>query len=266
MRIAWTKLKTHNQKSICLFIFMGFVYAILSGCASTAVHEPKINRHDAALKLSYCVKSSSDMNRINEALSEDANKKEFEENIKVAVLDIHKYLATNVYHSPGIIIIDIPACFTEDNTENLSTDFMLTIELSGYGSIKKQWKTILIGTGVAEGVIQGLVVGAATQNPWLGAAVAAEEIGSEYLTWNGVDWIMGETYAPVTLEGTLVYLKDKKVLWQASSFITENEDELNDADKKDKAKQLRASLHKAESELIIELNQYLQTEIIKPRD
>jgi hypothetical protein len=266
MKIAWTRLKSHNQQSMYPYIFMGFVFAILSGCASTAVHEPNIDTHDAALKLSYCVKSSSDMNRINEALSEDANKKEFEENIKLAVLDIHEYVATNVYHSPGITITDIPACLAGDNVENPSTDFILTIELSGYGSIKKQWKTILIGTGVAEGVIQGLVVGAATQNPWLGAAVAAEEIGSEYLTWNGVDWIMGETYAPVTLEGTLLYLKDKKVLWQDSSFVTENEDELNDADKKDKAKQLRASLHKAESELINKLNKYLKTEIIQPGD
>jgi hypothetical protein len=50
---------------------------------------------------------------------------------------------------------------------------------------------------------KGFLVSSVIQNPWLGLGVAAEEMTSEYLTWNGVDWILGETYTPVTLEGQL---------------------------------------------------------------
>jgi len=96
------------------------------------------------------------------------------------------------------------ACPESEVDVKQTSDLYLTIELSGYGSLKEEWKDVLVGTGIAEGIIQGIIVGAATANPWLGVAVGAEEITSEYLTWNGVDWVLGEAYAPVTLEGTLM--------------------------------------------------------------
>ncbi len=235
----------------------------MSGCSSIAVHDPINNAQNKVLKISYCVKSTSGMDTIQDALSDDENKKEFDVNIKLAVKRINEYIESNIYHSPDIFISALPECIDSTESDDIDFDFHLTIELSGYGSIKKEWKRVLIGTGIAEGLIQGFIVGAATQNPWLGFGVLAEEIGQEYLTWNGVDWILGETYAPVTLEGSLFYLKDKKVIWKDSFFITENEENLSEDEKKDKSKQLNASLRKAESDLISSLNSYLKNEIIK---
>jgi hypothetical protein len=104
-----------------------------------------------------------------------------------------------------------------------------------------------------------------TQNPWFGVAASAEEMTSEYLTWNGVDWLLGETYAPVTLEGKLMYVKNNNIIWQDSYFVTENDDELaklGDKKKKDKARQLKASLHEAEGKLFSELNAYIARQVL----
>ncbi|WP_298160267.1 hypothetical protein, partial [Ferrovum sp.] len=87
----------------------------------------------------------------------------------------------------------------------------------------------------------------------------------EYLSWNGIDWLMGETYAPVTLEGELVLASNEKTIWKDSEFITDNSDELDKMPKEQKKKkdvQLQASLHKAESELALSLNAYLDHEIL----
>ncbi len=236
---------------------------MLSGCASTAVRNPNIVWHNTPLTMTYCIKSSSGINSITKSLSTKENKKDFEKHVQLAITDIHNYVDKNIAHDPDINIRFNPACPDTNNDISKPADFILTINLSGYGSIKKEWKKVLIGTGIAEGIFQGLVVYAATQNPWLSTAVGGEEITSEYLTWNGVDWILGDAYAPVTLEGSLLYANNKEVLWQDSAFVTENDKVLSKQDKKDKSKQLIASLHKAESELLTSLNKYIKTTLVK---
>lgn len=213
--------------------------------------------------MSYCIRSSSEITSISKSLSKEENKKDFEKHVQLAIADIHDYVEKNIAHDPDIDIRFNPICPNASEANTRPADFVLTIDLSGYGSIKKEWKKVLIGTGIAEGVFQGLVVYAATQNPWLSIAVGGEEITSEYLTWNGVDWILGETYAPVTLEGSLSYSNSNNILWQDSAFVTENDKALSKQDKKNKSKQLIASLHKAESKLLTSLNKYLKTELVK---
>jgi len=198
-----------------------------------------------------------------DAISDEENKKAFDKSIKIAINDISNRLKTGIKHTPDFHITALPKCIDDTEVLTLASDLYLKVELSGFGSLKKEWKNVLIGTGIAEGIIQGVIVGTATSNPWLGIAVGAEEIGSEYLTWNGVDWILGETYAPVTLEASMLYINKNEIIWQDSFFVTENEDELNDVEKKDKSMQLEASLHKAVQELLSSLNQYLQDEILK---
>ena len=85
-----------------------------------------------------------------------------------------------------------------------------------------------------EALAQGAIISYATQNYWLGFAVAAEEFGSEYLSWNGVDWLFGETFAPVTLEGTLLH--NNKIIWSDTYFISENEEELSKKERNNKSK------------------------------
>lgn len=198
------------------------------------------------------------MNKIDQTFSDDENKNEFDKNIKSAVADIEKYINENIYKPGNISINYQPTCINDISSAGDTSDLYLSMELSGYGSIKTEWKKIFIATGIIEGVIQGVAVAIATQNNWVGLGVAGEEVVQEYLSLNGVDWFLGESYAPVTLEGKLVYAKQKKVIWQESYFVTENEDELSDEDKKNKSKQLEASLHEAEKKLVTSLNDYLQ--------
>ena len=195
------------------------------------------------------------MNVINKTFSEQENKQLFRKRIHSAILDVENYFANNTLGKPRLQMASEFSC-----VKSPESDMYLYIDLSGYGSLKKRWKTLLIGSGIVEGIVQGLVVGSATHNPWLGIGVGAEEITSEYLTWNGVDWILGDSFAPVTLEGELRY--QDRIIWEDSFFVTDNDDALSKKDKKDKSKQLKASLHKAESELVVSLNNYLQAEVL----
>jgi len=252
-----------NNKYIHLEILLSVMLLLLTGCSSISVHDPVIGSKKGVWELSYCVVSSIDMDAIKDSISDEENKKELDKNIKIAINDIGNKLQSGIKHTLDFHIKALPKCIDDTDVLTLPSDLYLKVELSGFGSLKQEWKNVLIGTGIAEGIIQGVIVGAATSNPWLGIAVGAEEIGSEYLTWNGVDWIMGEAYAPVTLEASLLYIHNNEIIWQDSFFVTENEDELNDVEKKDKSMQLKASLHKAVEELLSSLNEYLQDEILK---
>ncbi len=235
-----------------------------------SVHDPFAIQQKDAVPVYYCVESTAQMNILDNALSKEKNENKFEENRKLSLVTIDDYVNANMIKSPYLVIKKLQSC--QELTATLPdspTALYLTITLSGYGSLNERWKKIFIGSGIIEGVVQGVVVGTATQNPWLGVAVAAEEFGQEYLTWNGIDWLMGETYAPVTLEGRLVSSKDSQIIWKDSSFITENSDELKSMsadEKKNKEVQLQASLHKAEKELVSSLNTYLTEEILKRQE
>lgn len=236
----------------------------LSGCATIHIHHPLNKINQTSFTLDYCVQSTAEMNTVDKTLSNRQNRDQFKNNISAAIIDIEQHLHSNGIESPVIQTAASSDCEEHPVNGPFKADLYLVIQLSGYGSIKKKWKHVLIGTGVGEGVAEGIAVKAATQNPWLAIGVAAEEILQEYLTWNGVDWLLGETFAPVTLEGRLIYLKTGKIIWRDSYFVTHNKKELTDKDKNDKAKQLRASLHKAETELMSSLNRYISKEIEKP--
>lgn len=235
-----------------------------------SVHDPLAIKQNDAVPVYYCVESTAQMNILDKALTKEKNEDKFAENRKLSLGSINGYVNANMIKSPYLLAKELPSCHELAATlPDSPTALYLTITLSGYGSLNERWKKIFIGSGIIEGVVQGVVVGTATQNPWLGVAVAAEEFGQEYLTWNGIDWLMGETYAPVTLEGRLVSSKDSQIIWKDSSFITENSDELKSMsadERKNKDMQLQASLHKAEKELVSSLNTYLMEEILKRRE
>ena len=238
---------------------------LLTGCTSIAVTEPSLSERSGAVVIDYCVASTANMNIIDKHLTGEQNKARFAERVAEATQDIDHYLEFNIVSSPRLRLERLTACGEDSLATRGDTELYLNVDLSGYGSIKPMWKELLIASGAVEAVVQGVVVGAATQNPWFGMAVSAEEMTSEYLTWNGVDWLLGETYAPVTLEGKLTYGKDRKVIWADSYFITENDEELaklGDSAKKDKSKQLLASLHKAEKKLVAKLNAYLEKQVL----
>lgn len=237
-----------------------FIVFILAGCASTSIHNPFNDTGQTDKELRWCVKNTSEMNIVDKTVSEEANKNAFEQRVKIAVEDIENYVNTKIKSTENFTVSKINKCKIEEKTSPAAKNLYLQIDLSGYGSLKNKWKRVLIGTGIVEGIVQGIVAGSATQNAWLGLGVAAEEMTSEYLTWNGVDWLLGETYAPVTLEGKLTY--QGNVIWKDSYFVIKNDDELSKDAKEDKSKQLLASLHKAEHKLLGSADEYIQAEVI----
>lgn len=237
---------------------------LITACSSVSIKEPLILSADEKIDVEWCIISSSEMNVIDSALSAHQNKTAFDKRIRQATNEIELRFRSQVPTNQHFVYTKIPQCSDIANHTLSNSSLTLNIELSGYGNIKRKWKLLLIGSGAIEALVQGIVVTAATDNPWLGFAVAAEEMTSEYLTWNGVDWLFGETYAPVTLEGSLYY--QARLIWHNSYFVTENEDELAEQDRKDKSKQLIASLHLAQEKLMANLSEYLNREIlgIKP--
>jgi len=133
---------------------------------------------------------------------------------------------------------------------------VLHVELSGYGHIKRKWLAYLIGSGVAEGVVQGAVAATVT-NAWVGLAVAAEEIASEVLTWGGAAYLFNVHYAPITLEAELIATHDGHRLWHKVTFVSTDRKALKKRPKKDRRRkevQLDLTLKKAERKLVASLH------------
>lgn len=147
-------------------------------------------------------------------------------------------------------------------------DLLLAVDISGYGQVKRRWIALLFGSGVAEGVTQGVVVTSATGNPALGLGVGAEEMLSEGLTWIGGSWFWGKYFAPVTLEGRMWRVRDGRLIWHDVRFA-DNSDEIwklltgKPLPKKEKA--LAASLGRAEKKLFADLGRYIHQQILLNR-
>ncbi len=135
----------------------------------------------------------------------------------------------------------------------LNAHALLIIRLSGYGHLKRRWVVYLIGTGVVEGVVEGAVVGGATANPWVGTAVALEEIGQEVLTWGGGAYLFNMYYAPITIESELISTVDGKHVWSHTTFDSIDRKalkKLSEEEKKKKEVQLKVTAEKAEKDLV----------------
>jgi hypothetical protein len=246
-------------------IIVGSSWLALGGCSSIAVTHPLAPQDRHPITLNYCIESTAEMNIINKSLTGEQNKARFQERIGSAINDVDSYIESHIVTSPQLQLNKQATCGELSPSTNSEYDLQLVVNLSGYGSIKPRWKNILIGTGAVEALAQGIIVGSVTQNPWFGIAASTEEMTSEYLTWNGVDWLLGETYAPVTLEGELTYPKNNKAIWANSYFVAENDDELaklGAKGKSDKSLQLKASLHEAEGKLLSALNSYMTKQIL----
>lgn len=240
---------------------------MLGACSTIATPPPASVQATRPLQLDYCVHASAERNVFDKTLADAEAKQQFDDHIQHAVSELNQYLASHLAHSPDLLLYPLPDC--DAAATDLQQGLLLEMDIAGYGTLKPKWKHWLIGTGAAEATVQGIAVNVATHNPWLALAVGAEEMTSEYLTWNGIDWLLGETFAPVTLEATLTDRQSHTVLWQDSDFITDNEKELDKLGKdvkKDKAVQLAASQHKAQHRLVKRLNGYLEKEIIGQGD
>lgn len=154
-----------------------------------------------------------------------------------------------------------PHTWRLDELQSLKTSrniqAVLDVKLSGYGKIKKKWLTYLIGTGVVEGVVQGVLAAKLVKNTWVGIAVALEEIGQEILVWGGGSYLFNEHYAPVTLEAQLISTTDGKQIWSDTVFASVDKDAIKllpEQDRKKKELQLNLTARKAINELSEDIN------------
>jgi len=145
-------------------------------------------------------------------------------------------------------------------------DLVLAVDVSGYGKVERKWVLLMAGTGLVEGVAQGVATAGVTGNPVVGAGVAAEEIASESLTWLGGAWLWNKYLAPVTLEGRMWRVRDRRLIWHEIQFAdSSNLFRLlfgKKSPKKEKA--LAISLKQAEDDLFNDLGRYLDRQIRHP--
>ncbi len=130
---------------------------------------------------------------------------------------------------------------------------VMEVELLGYGRVPQRWLVYLIGSGVVEGAVQGVVAARVVHNPWVGLGVLAEEIVQESLTWGGGALLFNAYYAPVTLRATLYDGHTGVRLWRKTVFVPVDRRRLRhrpEAERHRREVQLALTLDRAEARLV----------------
>lgn len=146
----------------------------------------------------------------------------------------------------------------------LRAQALLQVDLAGYGKLKSSWLTFLIGTGMVEAVVQGVIVTRATSSSTAGLAVGLEEAVQELLTWGGGAYVIQRRFVPVILKGRLVSTADGKVVWSDTAIDTLDREALKTvpADKRnDRATQLNLTTERAVDELTADLRSKTKQEL-----
>lgn len=141
---------------------------------------------------------------------------------------------------------------------------VLVTQLSGYGAIKKQWLFYLIGSGLAEGLAQGVAVAAVVSNPWAAVGIGAEEAAQETAEWAGGAFLFGKWYSPVILESRLVSATDGKIVWSGTSLESSNSKAVKALPKEDRGKRelrLRLTARKAAEDIVKKIDKKAWTNL-----
>lgn len=135
---------------------------------------------------------------------------------------------------------------------------VLVVNLAGYGKLKKKWVTYLIGSGVVEGVVQGVVAARVVDSTAIGLLVALEEIGQEILVWGGGSYLFNQHYSPVTLEAQLFSTTDGALLWDDTVFVSVDKEAIEKLPPQEQKKRefhLQLTAQKAIQELVADINE-----------
>jgi len=158
--------------------------------------------------------------------------------------------------------LDQPQALTVAELQKLKADrniqAVLVVKLAGYGKLKKKWVTYLIGSGVVEGVVQGVVAARVVDSTAIGLLVALEEIGQEILVWGGGSYLFNQHYAPVTLEAELISTMDGARFWQHTVFVSVDKEaieKLPPEEQKKRELHLQLTAQKAIKELVEDINE-----------
>lgn len=272
-------------KSPTLLAFI-FLVSQLSGCASWTQHgiipDKEKKFHIAVLPLEVTAevdKISDIMTPPPEIPDESALIREQMQNVALQLSD---FLNTKLSESDYIQIVPIemvdhstirlasttPYEWSVEELHKMKTDYgvqaVLVVKVAGYGKLEKKWLTFLIGTGVVEGIVQGVVAARVVDNTWVGVAVAVEEIVQEILVWGGGSYLFNKHYAPVTLEAQVISTTDGTVVWDDTIFVSIDKDAIEllpEQDRKKRELHLELTAKKAINELVEKINKKARSKL-----
>ncbi len=130
----------------------------------------------------------------------------------------------------------------ENLSQSSGASIFLQIEVEGYGHIKKIWLAYLVGSGLAEGLFDGVVASFALgpKQQWVAAAIGGEEALQETAEWLGGAYLMDRFFTPVILKARLINSHTGKVFWSETEMGTRDAADLKKFPKSDrKKKQVR---------------------------
>jgi len=252
---------------------------LLTPLAACAVHTPyplgiKGNPHAAIavtpVTVSAHVSSLSDIYSVTEKDTEGEQAR-IREALEKMRLGVDTFVRNRVGQHEGVRMEQGVHPMDEDKLELLwakeeGADLVLAVDVAGYGQIKRKWVLLMAGTGLVEGVAQGIATAGVTDNPVIGAGVAAEEIASESLTWLGGAWLWNKYLAPVTLEGRMWRVRDRRLIWHEIQFADSSNlfGVLFGKKQPKKEDLLEESLKQAEKDLFGDLGRYIDRQILYP--
>ena len=256
--------------------------ALLSGCATWADHGVAA-RAPQPLRIAVLpvrdaseIKDLRDVESVTTTSSEETQTGLVKERMAAVTADITRALEARLSATPHFEVI--PAAQVQQALAELSpppiataplsparaeqlgaalnAQALLHVDLAGYGKLKRSWLTFLIGTGMVEAVVQGLIVTRATSSSAAGLAVGLEEAVQELLTWGGGAYLIQRRFLPVILKGQLISTTDGEVVWSDTAIDTLDRKALETlpAEKRnDRATQLELTTERAINELTADL-------------
>lgn len=253
---------------------------LFSGCATWAQHGVAAG-HNKKFRIAVLpIEVTAEIEEISEITTlapESIDEKKFiQEQMKLASEKLTRNLNSRLSESEyieivpvefstgviGILMPPVPRPWSAEEFDKLKVGHdvqaVLLVRLAGYGKMKRKWLTYLIGIGVVEGVVQGILAAKLVDNTWVGVAVALEEIGQEILVWGGGSYLFGKYYAPVTLEAQLISTLDGRLMWDDTVFVSIDKkaiEALPVEDRQKKENQLHLTGVKAITELASDLNE-----------
>jgi hypothetical protein len=252
---------------------------LLSGCATWAQHGVTAGQNDKFRIALMPIEVTAEIGKISDIMTSPPavtdEKKFIQEQVQIVSNQLTHALRSRLSESSYVEIVPIkpteastaiiapvaPQVWSPEELAKLKTgsdvQAVLLVRLSGYGHMKKKWLTYLIGTGVVEGVVQGVLAAKLVDSTWVGIVIALEEVGQEVLVWGGGYYLFNKHYAPVTLEAQLIGTLDGKPIWDDTVFVSVNKDAIEalpEEDRKKKEIQLNLTAKKALDELAGDLD------------
>lgn len=181
---------------------------------------------------------------------------------KVSV-ELTRFLHASISQSTNLELVQ------QQKSLNSNAQAILSVEISGYGKLKRKWLALLLASGAMEGIVQGVAAAALVNTTWVGVAVALEEFGQEMFVWGGGAFLFNRYYAPVTLEATLMSAKDQKIIWRKTIFVNVDRKGIKALAEQDRGKkelQLLLTAQKAIDELVVDLDTVVEQKLYPHND